>query len=313
MDKVAERMEKMIAKFDITGQGTILDTVTEKAPARTTPVRVAAPPAAEPPTDDVNGRRGKRKPNHKQQLKHALTVNAAHVITIDYLTLSQPLADGLLLMDRTERKLKLVHSLGELRPLHRYTTEYGNVLERTSKHRALLAGSIELEIETDEIDFDAALGAHALSPEADGSNQPKSLQTPERMATYAAFASRAKTLPTKVSANEDDDAVSVMEETERLQESEALRRIATLVSRMAEMEEWFDSVKAEAVSERTMREQSNARLQLAQERIERMQEQVSSLQAENLSLRERLVDVQLADSVASGAGARAGTISLNSL
>jgi hypothetical protein len=36
-----------------------------------------------------------------------------------------------------------------------------------------------------------------------------------------------------------------MEETERLQESEALRRIATLVSRMAEMEEWFDSVKAE--------------------------------------------------------------------
>ena len=36
------------------------------------------------------------------------------------------------------------------------------------------------------------------------------------------------------------------------------------VSRMAEMEDWFTSVKAEAASERSMREMANARLQLAQ-------------------------------------------------
>ena len=38
---------------------------------------------------------------------------------------------------------------------------------------------------------------------------------------------------------------SVVQEAERLQESEARKRIATLVSRMAEMEDWFNSVKAE--------------------------------------------------------------------
>lgn len=51
-------------------------------------------------------------------MKHALTVQSAHMITTDYVALSQPLEGGLLLMDRTDRKLKLIHSLGELQPQH---------------------------------------------------------------------------------------------------------------------------------------------------------------------------------------------------
>ena len=102
------------------------------------------------------GRRPKA-PNHKQQLKHALTVNAAHVITQDYVMLSRPLTDGLMLMDAQERKLRMVRSLGELLPLRRYTTEYGNTLERVSKHKAVLAGTIELPIATDEVGFDEHL------------------------------------------------------------------------------------------------------------------------------------------------------------
>ena len=43
-------------------------------------------------------------------------VQSAHMVTTDYVALSQPLTDGVLLHDRTERKLKLVHSLGELLP-----------------------------------------------------------------------------------------------------------------------------------------------------------------------------------------------------
>jgi len=44
-----------------------------------------------------------------------------------------------------------------------------------------------------------------------------------------------------------------------------------------------------------------------------MQEQLSALRDENLSLRERLVDVQLADRVQGGESARAGTFMLNAL
>jgi len=91
-----------------------------------------------------------------------------------------------------------------------------------------------------------------------------------------------------------------------------MRRIAALVSRMAEMEDWFKSVKAEAASERSMREMANVRLQVTQERLERMQEQLTALQKENKSLRERLVDVQLADKVQPGTSARAGTLAFNS-
>jgi hypothetical protein len=86
-----------------------------------------------------------------------MTVQSAHMITTDYITLSQPLTDGILLHDRTERRLKLIHSLGELQPMHTYTTEYGNVLERPAKHKCVLAGSVELEVTTDEADFDSAM------------------------------------------------------------------------------------------------------------------------------------------------------------
>ena len=128
-------------------------------------------------------------------------------------------------MDRTEKKLKLIHSLGELQPLHRYTTEYGNVLERITKERAVLAGSIDLEVLSDEIGFDEALGHMSLTPH-NANAAHRTLHTPERMATYAAFASKKAPVP-----NEDDDAESVLEETGRLQEIEAMKRIATLVRR----------------------------------------------------------------------------------
>ena len=122
------------------------------------------------------GRRPKA-PNHKQQLKHALTVNAAHVITQDYVMLSRPLTDGLMLMDAQERKLRMVRSLGELLPLRRYTTEYGNTLERVSKHKAVLAGTIELPIATDEVGFDELVARLALEPAAG-----RTPQAAERMA-----------------------------------------------------------------------------------------------------------------------------------
>ena len=127
------------------------------------------------------GRRPKA-PNHKQQLKHALTVNAAHVITQDYVMLSRPLTDGLMLMDAQERKLRMVRSLGELLPLRRYTTEYGNTLERVSKHKAVLAGTIELPIATDEVGFDELVARLALEPAAG-----RTPQAAERMAAYDAI------------------------------------------------------------------------------------------------------------------------------
>ena len=90
---------------------------------------------------------------------------------------------GLMLMDRTERRLVMVRSLGELMPLRRrahsfprtfgssrralartlstspwapsrgrsYNTEYGNTLCRTSKHKARLANLIELDVTSDEV------------------------------------------------------------------------------------------------------------------------------------------------------------------
>ena len=116
--------------------------------SRQVPTQKKEPPRAQTVT---------RPPNKKQQIKQALALQSAHIITSDFQMLSQPLDNGILLMDRTERKLKLVKSLGELLPQHQYTTEYGNVLERTSKHKVLLAGSIELDVTTDEARFDEVL------------------------------------------------------------------------------------------------------------------------------------------------------------
>ena len=65
----------------------------------------------------------------------------------------------------------------ELLPLRRYTTEYGNTLERVSKHKAVLAGTIELPIATDEVGFDELVARLALEPAAG-----RTPQAAERMA-----------------------------------------------------------------------------------------------------------------------------------
>ena len=78
--------------------------------------------------------------------------------------------------------------MGELQPLHKYTTEYGNVLERTTKYKAVLAGSIELDVTTDEADFDATMQRLALNGGAGSASLPN---TEMRMASYAAFTSAA--------------------------------------------------------------------------------------------------------------------------
>lgn len=127
-----------------------------------------------------------------------MTVQSAHMITTDYITLSQPLTDGILLHDRTERKLKLIHSLGELQPMHTYTTEYGNVLERPAKHKCVLAGSVELEVTSDEADFERSMGRLALSAggtSSAGGAGPSFPSTSMRMATYSAVRDRW-TVPT---------------------------------------------------------------------------------------------------------------------
>lgn len=155
-------LERLMAKFDITGQqgpAATLRGPASSSAAGSVPSVPDCPPSPTPSTASdarvANGIRTqgsrRRLPTHNQQLKHALTINAAHVITHDYLTLSQPLSEGLLLMDCTDRKLKLIHSLGALQPLHNYTTEYGNSLIRHAKHKALLAGSIEVDVPTDEV------------------------------------------------------------------------------------------------------------------------------------------------------------------
>ena len=270
-----------------------------------------------------------------------MTVQSAHMITTDYITLSEPLTDGILLHDRTERRLKLIHSLGELQPMHTYTTEYGNVLERPAKHKCVLAGSVELEVTTDEADFDSAMGRLALSAGGGGSaangGGPSVPSTSMRMATYAAVRERwAVPSPNDpphqhqqngssssssngggVSADGHmrngvgggggggggggsganaarggaSDAGDAADAAGRLQEREALARIAALVARVREMEEWFASVKAEAERERRMREQTAARLGLMAERVELLHGQLTETQRENKMLRQRVADL----------------------
>ena len=236
--------------------------------------------------------------SQQQQLKHALKVNAAHVITQDYLTLKQPLSQGLLLMDRTDRKLKMIHSLGELQPLHSYTTEYGNSLTRPTMHKALLAGSIEVEVHHDEVDFDRQLEALALKSEP-GS---KPLQVEQRQAAYRAFVASESGDSVPPDVGEAASVKSVQSDHtppllagERLEETHALERLERLTERLSEMESWFESVQAESTSERQIREQATARLNLVQERLERLQEQLSAQTAENKLLRARLHELKQAD------------------
>uniref|UniRef100_A0A7S0NU94 Uncharacterized protein n=1 Tax=Calcidiscus leptoporus TaxID=127549 RepID=A0A7S0NU94_9EUKA len=298
-------LERLMAKFDITGQegpGSALPKpeTALQSPADDFDVQATAAPPASTQVKRAQSLTRRPRPTHRQQLKHALTVNAAHVITHDYLTLSQPLSEGLLLMDRTERKLKLIHSLGELAPLHSYTTEYGNTLTRHKKHKALLAGSIELDVATDEADFDKQLERAALQ---DGAT----LQLAHRQATYRAFS--AYSSDQSLYGDEASDSASAVcggassapgrvesaSTGERLKEANAVARLEKLTARLGEMEEWFASVKAEASSDRQMREQATARLSLLQERIDRLQEQLLYQTAENKQLRVRLAELQNAE------------------
>mmetsp|Transcript_2479 Transcript_2479/g.4196 ORF Transcript_2479/g.4196 Transcript_2479/m.4196 type:complete len:310 (-) Transcript_2479:260-1189(-) len=292
-------LERLMAKFDITGQQGIpdrpvLEPVTPSAEVRE---KTASSDPGVKRTTSLSRR--SRKPTHRQQLKHALTLNAAHVITHDYLTLSQPVAEGLLLMDRTERKLKLIHSLGELQPLHSYTTEYGNSLVRHVKHKALLAGSIEVDVLSDEIDFDSQLEKAALE------DSSGTLQLSQRQATYKAFSTIGSELPLKqhqkasTAVVEDGapatDAGSVAQPGALIEESMAVERLERLTARITEMESWFESVKAEAANDRQMREQATARMHLLQERLERLQEQLNAQISENQRLRVRLDELMAAE------------------
>ena len=278
-------------------------------------------------------------PNKKQQMKHAMTVQSAHMITTDYITLSQPLSEGLLLNDRTDRKLKLIHSLGELQPMHTYTTEYGNVLVRPTKYKAVLADSIELDIDSDEADFDAAMGRLALA--ADGRKEAPS--DGMKMASYAAindgwsreaaaaadggYGGAEQAYACNGHGSNGDGHCSSSSSShyqhnrngagggahggalgcngasvdvasaERLREEEALQRIAGLMDRLREMEEWFAGVKAEAERERRMREQSSARLTLMAERVDLLHSQLVATQKENKMLRQRVADLSEAHDV----------------
>ena len=252
--KPLDPLEALMSKFDITGQTLAPPPLPvrqdQSAPASLPGKRLtasgseAASPAAAAPasapaaaTAAHHTKRPGRVPDVKQQLKHALTVNAAHVITHDFMTLSQPLSEGIMLMDRSERRLVMVRSLGELLPLRSYNTEYGNTLERVSKHKARLAGVIELDVPTDEVDWDVTLGRIALSAEAQGGGGTGHPQDAERMATYKAFvasgSSAAAGATTSAAAGGalNGEALS----GPRLREKEAVDKMQALQMRMSEI------------------------------------------------------------------------------
>jgi hypothetical protein len=90
-----------------------------------------------------------------------------------------------MLMDRTERRLVMVRSLGELLPLRQYNTEYGNTLCRVSKYKARLADTIELDITSDEV--------HAPRPRTDAAAPAHRRQSLRRPGASKARRSRALT------------------------------------------------------------------------------------------------------------------------
>ena len=265
--------------------------------SRQVPTQKKEPPRAQTAT---------RAPNKKQQIKQALALQSAHIITSDFQMLSQPLDNGILLMDRTERKLKLVKSLGELLPQHQYTTEYGNVLERTSKHKVLLAGSIELDVTTDEARFDEVLQQLALDARAKTTTNAK-------MAAYDAYSNlggtpesspvpqrRAADLGPPLEGSVPNMVHVSVHETEaseehsvQLEEAEVMGRLQALMERVGEMERWFSGVKAEAERERKMREQAVQRLGFMQQRVDHATKEIADLRKENLDLRVRLEELQV--------------------
>eukprot|EP00321_Phaeocystis_globosa_P018765 CAMPEP_0118832910 /NCGR_PEP_ID=MMETSP1162-20130426/41205_1 /TAXON_ID=33656 /ORGANISM="Phaeocystis Sp, Strain CCMP2710" /LENGTH=317 /DNA_ID=CAMNT_0006764537 /DNA_START=36 /DNA_END=989 /DNA_ORIENTATION=+ len=301
-------LENLMSKFDITGQTLALQRngpLPESASSAANDLEVEPEPL-QAPRSASRRLLPSSKPSPQKQLKHALSVNAAHVITHDYLMLSQPLSEGIMLMDRSERRLVMVRSLGELLPLRTYNTEYGNVLCRVSKHKARLANMIEVDVRSDEVDWDATLGRLALDQEG---GHPENA---ERMAAYKAFAapgipgtSMDRSSGGYSSGGYSTGSASTAAETngepaqvlsgERLQEKQALEKMEVLQLRMSEIERWFASVKAEAAGERQMREQANSRSLLLQERLERLQDQLARLQTENAALRSRVADVGVAE------------------
>lgn len=315
-----------VTSFDITGQGTCLGSVPSAASAPSTPVTTKMSNKQQKEAALAGAKTASQRPDKKQQMKHALKVQSAHMITTDYVALSQPLVDGILLMDRTDRKLKLIKSLGELQPRHTYTTEYGNTLERTTKYKAVLAGSIELDVSTDEADFDAELQKLALA----GASSTGALPTTQmRMAAYDAMANGAPASSAEdarganghshgnggsghgggsrcggsngsgyaphqqngqpSSSNQHEEGAQ-----EAFQEAEAMQRLEALSERMAEMTSWFEGVKAEAERERRMREQAGARLLLMAERCDRAYKAIDELKTENKELRLRLEELSVA-------------------
>ena len=336
---LAEQLD--LSKLDITGQGTCLgprpgaDTAPSVASsAPSTPAGSSASsdvPVGAEPKQKARPHSG-RMPTRKQQKLHAIQTQAAHVLTSDFVALSELASSttGVMLLDKTNRKLKLVRSLGELLPARVYTTEFGNELERKSKTLAVLAGKLELEVHSDEVDFEAALGRLALTSHTEGLE----LKENQRMAAYAAFVehgSEAATGPREhgsdglgggggggashanglhngyggaaahaahaAAAAADGGATEwgggearALAES-RLREAEALSRLEAMVERMGEMESWFDGAKAEAERERRMREQAAARLEVVSERLERCDAALGAANAENARLREKLEDL----------------------
>uniref|UniRef100_A0A7S0F3J1 Uncharacterized protein n=1 Tax=Phaeocystis antarctica TaxID=33657 RepID=A0A7S0F3J1_9EUKA len=296
-------LENLMSKFDITGQTLALQrngpSVEGSASSSAANDHEPEPEPLQPPRSASRKSLPSSKPSAHKQLKHALSVNAAHVITNDYMMLSQPLSEGIMLMDRSERRLVMVRSLGELLPLRTYNTEYGNILCRVSKHKARLANTIEVDVTSDEVDWDATLGRIALD-QAGGHPEDE-----ERMAAYKAFAAPGVpgTSMDRSSGGYSSGSASTAAEAngeaalsgERLQEKQAIAKLEALQLRMSEIETWFASVKAEAAGERQMREQANSRSLMLQERCVRFQEQLERLQTENAALRSRVADVGVAE------------------
>ena len=88
-------LENLMSRFDITGQtlalqrnGPLPESVSSAANDHE-----VEPEPLQPPRSASRRLPPSSKPSAHKQLKHALSVNAAHVITHDYLMLSQPLSE----------------------------------------------------------------------------------------------------------------------------------------------------------------------------------------------------------------------------
>ena len=97
----------IVAKFDILGEGsgTILSAGGQRATQSEPPTPAGHHTNGLAPAADAPRKSTGYRPNKKQQLKHAMTVQSAHMITTDYVALSQPLVDGVLSTMRMEAEI----------------------------------------------------------------------------------------------------------------------------------------------------------------------------------------------------------------